>query len=735
MKKGKIMTKIVFVVVLLIPIIYSFFYLKSYWNPYGDLTGMKIAVVNLDEGEDGENQGAEFVDGLKESATFDICEVSQDLANEGMQNGDYYAIITIPSNFTNCLNSAKATDKQIATITYSPNQASNYLATQIINSAVKTMEINLQAKVDRTIVETLADKLEAVPDSLQEISDGADEILDGSKSLNSGLEQINDGTTTLNNSYTEFDDGVTSAYEGSKSIEDGLKQVNTGVDSLSEGSKSLDTALEQINAGAEELNNQGTEGISTLVEGFASLSDGAEQLSDGVSSIGTSLNTSLEASESAILKQAGVTDISQIDAAISNYNSKIITLVTAINSYGGSTVDPTSTSGQTFQQEYDAVINGLAALNQAKGAYNALEGVKTSITASSTSGDLYKLSVGAKQVSEGAKQLNSTATLTSLNNLSDGIQSLQEALVQVKEGTASLNNGVSTLSAGTNNLEEGSTTLSTGLAQLSSSSKDIKTALETLNQGTSTAYDGSTQLVDGVQTFKDEIDKGIDETNEQLESLDGIGEFAENPVEFETEAYGEVSSYGIAFTPLFLCIGLWVGALMCYVVLYYDQKNRFGKLGSDSKNKLLQNALYILIGAVQGLITGVLLKLGLGFDVENLALYYFASILIGITFTSIIQFLIRNFGDIGKFVALIILVLQLAASGGTFPVETIDKGFQALNAYLPMTYSIKLLREILVPTASNFKGQYIGILIGITVVTLGITCTVDIIKKKRCKEA
>ena len=82
MKKDKIMKVVIFVVVLLIPIIYSFFYLKSYWNPYGDLTQMKIAVVNLDEGKDNENQGKEFVNELKNDGTFDICEVNLDNANE-----------------------------------------------------------------------------------------------------------------------------------------------------------------------------------------------------------------------------------------------------------------------------------------------------------------------------------------------------------------------------------------------------------------------------------------------------------------------------------------------------------------------------------------------------------------------------------------------------------------------------------------------------------------------------
>ena len=117
-----------------------------------------------------------------------------------------------------------------------------------------------------------------------------------------------------------------------------------------------------------------------------------------------------------------------------------------------------------------------------------------------------------------------------------------------------------------------------------------------------------------------------------------------------------------------------------------------------------------------------------GFEIDNMFIYLISSMLIGITFMSIIQFLIRNFGDIGKFLALIILVLQLAAAGGTFPIETIDKGFQVITPYLPITYSIKLLREILVPTASNFKENYMLILSLISIFAIVVTVIVDKIK-------
>ena len=691
LKNSNAFKAIIFIVVMLIPLIYSFFYLKSYWNPYGNLSDMQIAVVNLDKGKDDKNQGNEFVQSLKDSDTFKICEVSKDEAQEGMKKGNYYATIEIPENFTECLESASTEDKQIAQVTYSPNQATNYLATQIVNSAVKTIELNLQSKIDKEIIANLASKLNEVPDSLQEISNGADTILNGTESLNNGIKQISDGTNTLSNSYKEFDEGVNSAYTGSKSLNSGISQVSDGVETLKNGGKSLDSAIDQINKGADQLSSQGAEGITELSTGVTDLNTGAKTLNDGVAEYVTGVNTLSENTEV--------------------FLNKLIKTADALGDNCDPTLKAFATQAQGFfAKDHKTNMNGFESV--------AVGGKK--VTAGSNS-----LYAGTQKLAKGTEKLGT---------LTNGIQSLKTALTQVKQGTTSLNNGIATLQNGTTQLSKGSKSLETGLEKLSSSSSTVDNAISTLNEGSKTAYNGSNQLVEGVKTFKTSIDEGMQDTKEQLKSLNGIEEFGENPVEFKTEEYGKVDSYGIAFTPLFLCIGLWVGALMAYVVLYYDHDERFGIFGMNAKNKILQNLIYLGLGAAEGLLTGWLLKAGLGFEVQNMALYYGSSILIGITFMSIIQFLIRNFGDIGKFLALIILVLQLAAAGGTFPIETIDKGFQAVSPYLPMTYSIKLLREVLVPTASNFKGTYIGILVGIIAVTMLITFVVDIINKRKNEE-
>lgn len=699
MKKEKILSIIIFVIILLIPLIYSFFYLKSYWNPYGNLSDMKIAVVNLDEGKDGNNQGAEFVKSLKESDTFEIHEVSEAEAEEGMKKGDYYATIKVPNNFTECLKSASSEDKQIATVTYSPNQATNYLATQIVNSAVKTIQLNLQSKVDKEIIAELSGKLNEVPNSLQTISDGADTILNGAESLDSGIKQISDGTNQLSNSYSQFNTGVQSAYSGSETLQNGINQVASGVGTLQSGSQKLDSAVDQINSGIDSMSANGAESVTALATGINTLNNNASTLNNYAT-----------------------------QGANSSKN-----LATDVNIYVG-TVNAMETELQgLLNKSTDSTIS-IEEVKKVLNKYNTTLSTKASIATASKNlaqNNAYT-SAYASGVYGGTTELLSKSG--GLTQMFQGIQGLKSALAEVKKGTASLKNGTVALATGTSNLATGSANLTAGLEKLNSSSNQIDGAIKTINTGVSSASTGSTQLVSGVQTFKTSINEGLAETKEQLKSLNGIDEFGETPINFETKEYGKVDSYGIAFTPLFLCIGLWVGALMAYVVLYYDHDERFGILGMSNKNKLLQNIIYIAIGAIEGLITGILLKAGLGYTVENIALYYGVSILIGITFMSIIQFLIRNFGDIGKFLALIILVLQLAAAGGTFPIETIDKGFQAISPYLPMTYAIKLLREILVPTATNFKANYIGILIAISVILFIITEIVDIIKNKKVVE-
>ena len=685
MDKKKVMKTIVFIAVLLIPIMYSFFYLKAYWDPYGNLEDIKVAIVNLDQGEDGENQGTKLVDNLKEKDVVNICDATEDEANDGLVNREYYAVITIPSDFTHTLNNAENTDRVKATIKYAPNQKTNYLASQIINKIVASTETALQGQISKGVVEKLSDNLKDVPESLEKIDDGAGEILDGTESLKDGLATMKDGTATLSNSYNQFDDGLKSASAGASTLDNGVSSLKSGVDQVESGSSDLSEALELLNNGASTLEKSGAEGIQKLTSGIESLSTGSTTLNSG---------------------------ITQYVAGVNAYNEKTTSLMKAIVAYGDA-------NKAALQDSNVAQLYGMA---------KAILASNTSETLA-TKGETLKQ--GSSSLKTGVDTFKNSAG--SLSKLGEGITTLKTPISQIQAGANRLESGTKQLSDGTNQLKSGSQALKDGTKTLEDNSVKIKDALNTLETGTQTAYDGSKELNEGVQTFKNEIQDGLTEAKEEIKKLDGLNDYIEDPVDIVEEDYGEISSYGLSFTPLFLSIGLWVGGLMAFVVLYYDQEKRFKLLGKYADNKLLRILLYVGIGVAQGIITGFLLKHGLGLNVTSNWLYYSSCVLVSVVFISIIQFLIVNFGDVGKFVGLLILVLQLAASGGTFPVETVAKGFQAISPYLPMTYTIRLLKESVILEDAGFVSQNVSILVAIAVVCLALTVICDIVRMKKKK--
>jgi putative membrane protein len=300
-----------------------------------------------------------------------------------------------------------------------------------------------------------------------------------------------------------------------------------------------------------------------------------------------------------------------------------------------------------------------------------------------------------------------------------------------------LKDGIAQLKDGTEQLKSGSVELETGLNTLNENSKKIDTAIGSISDGTKDLLAGEQELSDGVDTFKAEIDEGIESSKTELESVDGLSEYISDPVEVDKEAYGEVKSYGYSFAPFFMSISLWVGALMVFIVIYYDPENRFKILGRKSEHRFTRLGLYVLIAILQALILGFLLKFALGFMPTNELLYYGSCVIVSLVFFSIMQFFIFNLKDVGKFIALILLILQLAASGGTFPIETIPSCFQAISPFMPMTYSIQLFKEALISIDTAILYKNLGVLIAIWLVFLTgsfIGDVVRILKEKKAKK-
>lgn len=621
-KGSTILKVIIWAVVILIPLLYSFFYLKAFWDPYGNLKDVKVGIVNLDEGVDGENQGEELKNKLLEKDSLKFESVNPEDSNTSLANQEYYAMITIPKDFTQNLKNAENADRKVTTITYSPNKKSNYLASQIIKSAVNTIEKELRAEISQTVVGTLTDKLNDVPDKMEEISDG--------------ISQVQDGTSNLVTSYESFDNGVDSAYEGSKNLDSGINELNVGIDQIYSGTQALAS---------------GTSSIDTLISSVNTLSTNYSKLDEGLQQYVSGVNAS---------------------------NTQVTSLVTDLLTY--------EQTGDT--QKLTSAITKANTLAQNSQNTDTRE-IGAQLTSSS------------RKINSGIQTLNSK--VSELHKLSDGAKDLQTGMASLEQG------GIK--------LKTGSTQLTEGLQILSSSSKQVKDGVNTLNNGAT--------------TLKTSIDTGITDTKEELTKLDGLDEYTANPVEVEEKAYGEIDAYGVGFAPYFISLSLWVGALMAFVVLYYDQENRFKLFGKNAERKILRTVLYGLLAVAQGLSLGFLLKLGLGFEVTNIWLYYGTCMLIAILFLNIVEFLIVTFGDIGKFAALIILILQLAATGGTFPIETVPQGFQKIYNFLPMTYTIKLIKESLVCIDSNLLQKNLIIVLILAIVFILINGVNDVIRKKK----
>lgn len=632
MKNKKFMKAIIIIAVIIIPVLYSFFYLKAFWDPYGNLHDMNIAIVNLDEGDNDENLGTELVNKLKDKDTMTITVLNNsDEAQEGLVNQDYYATITIPKNFTKDLNNAENSDRKVTTISYSPNQKNNYLASQIINKVVTTVETELRSEVSKKVVGKLSDKLEEVPNKMEEISDGASQLQDGTSQLQSGLQELNKGTNNLSTNYEKFDSGVDSAYAGSNKLANGLNSLNSGADEIYSGTSQLAEKTNTLNAG-----------VSSYVKGVNQL----------VSSV-----------------NATSTQIQKVGEDLANYQ-------------------------QTHNPD---------ALNEAA---KILQGMQSS-------------SAGSAQLL-GTLQSKGTELEQGVNLLNTKVQTL--------------NSGMFTLKQGISSAKTGNEELQKGLKELSTNSKTIKEGTKQLSNGSSQALNGSQTLLDGTNTFKNEINNGIENTQEELKNLNGLDEYTSEPVEVDEQDYAQVDSYGVGFAPYFMSISLWVGALIMLIIFYYDPDDRFKLLGRNAQNKYLRAGLYFVISVAQGIALGFILKAGLGFGVTNIWLYYGTCILTSIVFFSILQFLVIKLGDVGKFLGILLLVLQLAASGGTFPIETVPKFFQSIYKFMPMNYTIRLIKESLIKVDNGMIAKNACILVGIFIVFMAITLIVDYLKTKHDKK-
>lgn len=734
------------IAVMLIPLLYCGMFLWAFWNPYAKMNVLPVAVVNSDAGAEFQGKsmhvGEDFIANLKKNDNFDWQFVTKQQAEQGLANRKYYMAIEVPEDFTRKVTTVLDEKPEQAQIMYIPNESYNFLAAQIGLTAMEKIKSELSTNVTKAYAETVFSRVGELSDGLGKAGDGAGKLADGSRDLNNGILTVKDnmaklmsgalnlqsgvqlvdestgklaagaaelsaGLTKLDNSTGGLVDGVKALQQGAKAVDDGLSRLATGAAPLKDGVTALQTGADKLSGGLDTLGtgaNKLAGGLEQAATGGNTLADGADQAAAGATKLTAGLTTAKDSLSQLATASEGLSNglnaYMQAHPELANDATLGKLLATS------KTVSAGMAKTVTGQEQ---LIAGAKQVDS--GASQLATGLKQ------LSGKLTEAQAGSKQLAAGADQLTTGATQLKggLTSLSGGADQLLAGTTQLQAGTHKLAAGADQLAAGTGQLTTGTHKLAGGAAQLASGTAQLDAGTAKLAGGAEKLANGITQLdagtdklVDGSQKVADgnaELATKLTTAKEATSSL-SISEATEQmfaaPVAVAESKYTEVPNYGTGFSPYFISLGLFVGALVLTVVFPMKQPAVMPKSGVNWF--LSKFAVIAGVGIVQALCVDAILLGALQLKVQSIPLFIVMTIITSMTFMTIIQFLVTAFADVGRFIAIVMLIFQLTTSAGTFPVELLPGFLQHFHKLLPMTYSVFGFKDVI--SSGNFTAMW-----------------------------
>lgn len=767
------------IAIIIVPLLYSLLYLAAFWDPYSRLDKMPVAVVNLDKGalKDGAqvSYGKDLVDKLKSNEKVGWTFVSKEDADSGVKGKKYYAEFVITEDFSKNVLSAKDGKPDQAKILYSANEKKNFLAAQINGKVLVELKAEIIKGITEEYTKVTFDSMYEVKDGMKQAADGSKTLADGLvtasagsqklseglKSAGSGVEALYYGADAINGGLKQLDAAVKPAFEGITKLNDGLtKTILPSMGKLATGANSLSTGLQGAAGGASQLSAAATSlkagsdklaagveplktgsdklsaGYKQLAPGLDSLKTGSKQVSDGVTefigSVSTAETTLKTAADTKLHAYLVAHPEAMADPNMQGFLSALKGVQTAQQ-------DPASVLKITaLAKGAKAVSDGAAAL--ASATPQLIQGTGDFSTgASQFAAGAAQWSVGAAQYSAGASQLATgvAGAIPGSKAISDGLTQLYSGMNgDFKSGLSQISAGSGALTSGITQLYSGSTTLRDNIASQEEAKNFVKTAVKSTTTGT--LFNGVSQLTDGAFKVNDGMSKlsagalelntkitaGSDKINKNLvNDSTTMSKFVAAPVAIDESAINPVKNYGTGFTPYFIPLSLWVGALMMFFVIT-DKVDDDINVGSASlvAGKYLS---YGFIGLIQAVLASTVV-LFLGLRPANILLYFVFNIFMSYVFIAIIQCLVFLLGQAGRLLAIVLLILQLTACAGTFPLEVVPHLFKVLNPFMPFTYCVSALRE----TISGVDYSVLSMDFGVLAVVLVVFLTISIVFKE-----
>lgn len=799
LRKNKILL-LVFLAIIAIPTIYTTLFLGSMWDPYGKVDHLPVAIVNEDKpvtyNDETLEVGNEMVDSLKDNDSLDFHFVSSKEAKDGLKNGTYYMVITIPEDFSANASTVLDEHPRKMVLDYETNPGTNYIASKLSETALNKIRTSVADTVTKTYTETVFDQIVTVGEGMTEASDGAGQLADGAIQLADGNNTITtnlnvlanssltfkDGADTLHVGLKKYTDGVAQLDDGSKKLKDGLSTLNngasalaSGVSQLSSGSSSLAAGLNQYTsgvstaqAGADTLDKSSISltagvtalktGVDTLVSKNNVLNQGVAAISNGLGNIISEIDqmsastpeTTTEVSTQPIDTSSASANVSAASDALGTASSNNQALISAIensslseeeksslkalanntqtsidtaSSNVSATKDsistlPTSTSSSATTTQSESASSD--ALSTLKGQLTLMKnqiddkqtGLASGIRAYTTGvGEIQKglngdgslknpgLVNGIKAYTNGVSTLNTG--LTTLNNnsssltsgagqLNSGLTSLNKQTPVLTSGVSQLSNGSAQLYAGTGKLTANSAALISGSSQLSDGAGKISDGAAALADGSSTLGNGIFQVKDGADTLASSLADGADEVT-SIHADEETTDMFSSPVEDNGSKLTNVKNNGHGMAPYMMSVALWVAgiafSIMYPLTKYHDQlKSGFSWWASKA-------SVLVILSIADALLMIGCLHFFNGFAPKEMGKTMLVASFASLAFMSIMYFFNAALGKVGSFLMLIYMVVQLAGSAGTYPVELSGSFVPDIHSFLPFTYTVDAFRS------------------------------------------
>ena len=643
-------------VISFIPILYSGFFLGSIWDPYGQTKNLPVAFVNEDKGAslNGKslNVGESVEKKLKDNHDLGWEFVSKQQADAGVNSGHFYAVVTIPSDFSQKAASITKSEPQQAVINFTTTPAKNYIGSLVSNQAAAKVKSSVSEQITQAYAK-------GILENLDKLGIGLDTAANGASTLHDGLGRLQSGTQT-------YVGGVKQLAVNQQSLTGGLAQ-------LSDGSRKLQAGLGQLS------NNLPTESQ------LSQLSDGMKQLQSGINQLNASVSNpspALVAQQNKVETEAQTLK-KTVEDSKSDLSAAGDTLRTLDTQAAASSSKSTTISLPQISSIYRAFTEIQTIIEQTRTLREDLQALKQQLSAQQT-----QLQAGVSVLNNGVNQLAPNA-ITAFN----GYNSVRFANNQLLAGSASLTNGLSEAKSGSQKLANGASLLESRSGAL---------------------IDGTSQLTSGADTLANKLADASNRIKIQPTGATTQQQIA-NPVKSEMIEKGNVPNYGYALSPYVLSLSLFVGAIVLNVI--YPIRKTFSEQESAIRWWLSKASVAGVAAFMQATILMLVMVFFLGLTPEHPAHFIGAIYLTSFAYMSIVSLLVIVLDNPGRFLAMVLLVLQLGSSEGTFPIQTANGFFQAINPLVPMTYSIRALRQAISGGLDNaFYGGSMWVLVGFLLV-------------------